>query len=135
MRIGFRTSFVALMLLGAASAAGVWAEEYDFTVVDKDEIYYGKGKHPKEPAVTKADDVWDEIPEYKQIVDEELTEDDPRYLMLMRKATERFNKALKKLAERDDHDMIGETGSIKANDKKKTIPDVTKELIKLVERD
>ncbi len=52
----------------------------------------------------------------------------------MKKATERFNKALKKLARRDGYDMLGEVGSIKAL-KKKKIPDVTKEMVKLVSRD
>ncbi len=106
-----------------------------FEVVDEDAIYYGEGKHPKTPAITEADDVWAEIPEYKQIVAEELEEDDPNYHILMRKATERFSKALKKIAERDGYDMIGEKGSIESKgDKKKKIPNITKELIKLVKR-
>ena len=86
------------------------------------------------PGVMTADDVWSEIPEYKEIVDENLTDDDPKWHLLMAKATERFNKALKKLAQRDSYDMLGEVGAITAKGKK-TIPDVTKEMIKLVTRD
>ena len=128
---------LGVFLVGlAALIAPVQADEgHAFEVVDEDAIYYGEGKHPKTPAITEADDVWAEIPEYKQIVAEELEEDDPNYHILMKKATERFSKALKKIAERDGYDMIGEKGSIESKgDKKKKIPNITKELIKLVKR-
>lgn len=128
---------IALALGLLAALPSVRADEgHAFEVVDEDGIYHGKGKHPKTPAITKADDVWAEIPEYKSIVDDELDEDDAEYHILMRKATERFVQALKKVAKRDGYDMIGEKGSIESKgDIKKEIPDVTKELIKLVKRD
>lgn len=127
-------AFLAVVLAGTGVG---WAEEgHEFEVVDEDGIYYGQGEHPKKPAVAKADDVWSEIPEYKRIIEEELDEDDAAYHILMLKATARFEKALKKVAERDEYDMIGEVGSIESKgDKKKEIPDITKELIKLVSRD
>ncbi|MFI5402692.1 MAG: hypothetical protein ACHQ1G_07130 [Planctomycetota bacterium] len=108
-------------------------EEAAFEVVDPDGIYLGTGTHPSSPGVLVADDVWKEIPEYKKILADELTEDDAQYHLLMLKATERFNKALKALAKRDSHDMLGETGSIVAKGGRK-IPDVTDELVKLVTR-
>lgn len=118
---------------GIRPVAAEDAEEAAFEVVDTDGIYLGTGKCPKTPGVLVADDVWKEIPEYKKILADELTEDDPEYHLLMLKATERFNKALKALAKRDSHDMLGEVGSIKANNGAK-IPDVTAEMIKLVTR-
>ncbi|MHC4957424.1 MAG: hypothetical protein ACYTGN_03540 [Planctomycetota bacterium] len=136
MRVGIALFLVGLLALLGPGSVEVWAAGHKFEVVDSDEIYYGEGKHPETPAATDADDVWTEIPEYKRIVANELDDDDPAYHILMKKATERFNKALKKLAERDDYDMIGETGSIKSiGDKDNKIPDVTKELVKLVTRD
>ena len=126
-----------LLCVGLSSvlAAVAWAEdEHDFEVVDADGIYFGEGRHPKAPAVTKADDVWAEIPEYKQIEEEGLGEDDPKYHLLMAKATERFHKAIEKVVKRDDYDMVGEVGAIKATGDK-AIPDVTKDLIEIVTRD
>lgn len=108
-------------------------EDAAFEVVDPDGVYYGKGTRPKTPGVLVADDVWKEIPEYKKILDDELDEDDPEYHLLMLKATERFNQALKALAKRDSYDMLGETGSIVAKGTGK-IPDVTSDMIKLVTR-
>ena len=121
------------LVFGTVVAAAA-AAKYDFEVVKTDEIYFGSGKHPKAPGVLTADDVWAVIPEYKQILKDELTDEDAQYHLLMKKAAERFSKALKKLAKRDSHDMLGEQGSIKALGRKK-IPDVTKEMIKLVTRD
>lgn len=137
MNRGRGVAICLIALFGVSFPAAVLADEgQPFEVVEADGIYYGEGKHPKRPAFIQADDVWAEIPEYKKIVDDELTEDDAQYHLLMKKATERFSKALKKLAEREDYDMVGETGSIESRgDKKKEIPEVTKELIKLVTRD
>ncbi len=123
-----------LVLGSAVLAAAEAGTKYDFEVAKADEIYFGSGKHPRAPGVMTADKVWAVIPEYKQILEDELTDDDARYHLLMRKAGERFSKALKKLAKRDGYDMLGETGSIKALGKKK-IPDVTREMTKLVTRD
>ena len=136
-RMAGRIGLVAWILVCATSADTVCAADaVVYEVVDPDGVYYGSGKHPKSPAVLVADDVWAEIPEYKQIVDEELSEEDAKYHILLRKATERFEKALKKLASRDGYDMLGETGAIVVKgDKAKELTDVSKELIKLVTRD
>jgi hypothetical protein len=126
---------LALGSIGLAVVeAGDAGAKYEFEVVKPEEIYFGSGKHPKAPGVMTADDVWAAIPEYKRILEDELTDEDARYHLLMKKAAERFSKALKKLAKRDSYDMLGEDGSIKALGKK-TIPAVTKEMIKLVTRD
>jgi hypothetical protein len=133
---GLRIVFLALGLGAVLTVPDIALgeeEEAAFEVVDPDGIYLGTGTHPKSPGVLVADDVWKEIPEYKKILADELTEDDAQYHLLMLKATERFNKALKALAKRDSHDMLGETGSIVAKGGRK-IPDVTDELIKLVTR-
>lgn len=135
---------VALRLLIISACLGCWmaprmaiagtdGDEAAYEVVDPEGIYLGVGTRPKRPGVMRADDVWREIPEYKQIIDEQLTEEDPKYHLLMLKATERFNRALKHLARRDDHDMLGEIGSISAKGGE-TIPDVTAEMIRLVSR-
>ncbi len=128
------TLVAAFCLTGTPEAALGEDTEASFEVVDADGIYYGSGTHPKGPGVLVADDVWKEIAEYKKILDDELDEDDPEYHLLMLKATERFNQALKSLAKRDSHDMLGETGSIVAKGGGK-IPDVTSEMIKLVTRE
>ena len=137
-RIDLRLFGIALALTAVLLPAADAADEpkHDFEVVNASAIYYGRAKHPKTPAQCRADDVWAQIPEYKKILDEELTDNDPRYHLLLKRATKRFQSALKKLAKRDSYDVIGEIGSIKAvGKKKKAIPSVTKALIDLVTRD
>jgi hypothetical protein len=126
--------FVAVLGLLGGQAWSADAEEVTYEVADPDGIYFGSGDHPKAPAVITADDVWAQIPEYKKVIDEELDDDDPEYHLLMKKATERFAKGLRKIGKRDDYDMIGEVGSIKASDPKSKIPDATDELIEIVSR-
>jgi len=127
--------FAGLFVLCAASVT--WASsKHDFEVVDSSLVYYGSGKHPKTPAACRADDVWAEIPEYKKIVEEELTDSDPRYHLLLKRATKRFQSALKKLAHREGYDMIAEDGAVKAvGEDKKDIASATNDLIELVSRD
>jgi len=130
-----RRSLLSGLFVLCAASLSLAASKHDFEVVNSDSIYYGSGKHPKTPAVCDADEVWAEIPEYQTIVEEELTASDARYHLLLKRATKRFQRALKKLAEREGYDMIGETGSIKAvGDEKKEIPTATKDLIDLVSR-
>ena len=125
-------ALVAVLALVTGSIAD--EPKHDFTVVDSASIYYGTKKHPKTPAQCDADSVWSEIPEYKTIIDDELGPDDPKYHLLLKRATKRFQRALKKLAKRDDYDVIGEVGAIKANGKK-SVPTVTSDLIDYVTRD
>jgi len=120
-------------LAGQPVARAADEETPAYEVVDPDGIYLGTGTHPRGPGILVADDVWKEIPEYKKIIADNLTEDDPEYHLLMLKATERFNKALKALAKRDSKDMLGEKGSIVAKTGGK-IPDVTDDMVKLVTR-
>lgn len=135
------TPMLALLLVigwgpvGPATAVAAEGGAASFEVVDEDGIYYGEGKNPVSPAVMVADDVWAEIPEYKRIVDEDLDEEDAEYHLLLKKASERFQQALEKVAKRDGYDMVGESGSIEVRgDKEVEIPDITEDLIEIVSR-
>ena len=126
---------VWVVALAAPREATAADSKHDFEVVSFSDVYYGSARHPKKPAVCAVDDVWAEIPEYKKIIDEELDESDPRYHLLLKRATKRFHAALKKLAKRDGYDLIGNVGSVKALGKKKKIATVTQDLVDLVSRD
>jgi hypothetical protein len=133
VRLALLVAALGCVLAGHGAALAGDDDDPAFEVVDPDGIYYGSGSRPKTPGEMTADDVWAEIPEYKKIVEDDLDEDDPEYHLLLAKATERFNQALKTLAKRDSYDMLGEVGAIVAKGEA-TIPDVTKDMIKLVTR-
>ena len=137
MRAQAKMLALGLLLLAGAADAVAEPEEAQptYEVVDKDDIYFGSGKSPKAPATIRVDDVWAEIPEYKKILADDLGDDDPEYHLLFKKATERFNKALEKVAKRESYDMIGEEGAIKVKGKSDVkIPDATADLIEVVTR-
>ena len=138
MRSTRRTSgvgIVACVLALAVLPARGEKQDHDYQVTDPSAVYLGSGKHPKSPAVISADKVWAEIPEYKTILEEGLTDEDPRYHLLMKRATKRFEDALVKEAKRESYDLIAEVGAVKALKKGKKIPSATAGLIELVSRD
>ncbi len=130
------TWVLVLTMMGMMGAGALAAEKpVVYVVKDKDAIYYGSGTSPKTPAIIRADEVWEEIPEYKKIIEDDLGDDDPAYHLLMKKATERFNGALKKIAKREGYDMIGEEGAIKVKGKPdEKLTDATDDAIEIVSR-
>jgi Skp family chaperone for outer membrane proteins len=90
------------------------------------DIYHGKKDGAKKPAEIKAQDVFNEIAEYKKIKEKGLTKDDAEYWVLLNKANEKFNKAVKKVAEDGKHDVVAEKGKVKFDS---TPVDITKKVI------
>lgn len=119
---------VVAWLAVAAVPAGAGVGDYKATDVDK--VYYGNPRLFKKPAVISADRVYAQIPEYKEILDKGLTEKDPRYHFLMKKASERFNEAVKQMARDMDHDLVAETGTVKkVKEEAQEPPDRTDDVI------
>ena len=74
------------------------------------------------------DAVYARIPEYRQILEKNLDSTSPRYLFLLRGASERFRKALSTCSRRRGYDLIGGLGSIEIKGKK--VPDITSLVMK-----
>src|SRR5688572_8773156 len=91
-----------------------------------DDVYHGKKDGSKKPAEIKAQDVFNEIAEYKKIKEKGLTKDDAEYWVLLNKANEKFNKAVKKVADEEKHDCVAEKGKVKFDS---TPVDITKKVI------
>jgi len=120
---------VILAVFGVFSAPGLLAGEKKKekakpkVTIDEAEIYYGDPSDFKKPAVVDVDRVYMSIPEYKEIIDRDMDDSKPRYLMLMRAASKKFRTALKKAAKAKGYDLIGGLGSIKIEGK--TVPEIT----------
>ena len=95
--------------------------------VDEGGIYYGDPGNFKKPAVVDVDKVYSKIPEYREIVERNMDDSNPRYLFLLRAASEKFRKALEKVARDKGYDLIGGIGSIKIRGK--TVPNITSQVI------
>src|SRR5262245_14568650 len=106
------TGVVGLVLGLFATPAS--AEMSDYRVADANGIYHGNCRLFTKPCVVKADRVYRSIAEYKEILDKGLTDKDVRYHFLMKKASERFLEAVKRMAKELSLDLVGEVGSIKS---------------------
>jgi|GEM_PF-7128191 len=109
------TALLALLalLLGSGSRSA-WADVGDYRLVDGGVVYLGNGRLCTRPCVIKADLVYRQIAEYREILDKALTDKDVRYHFLMKKASEKFLEAVKQMAKELDLDLVAEVGAIKA---------------------
>jgi hypothetical protein len=125
---------VVLCLLAVAFAAGaplVSAGVGDHKCTDCNKVYYGNPRLFKAPCEISADRVYKHIKEYKEILEKGLTDKDVQYHFLMKKASERFNDAVKQMAKDEGFDLVAETGTVKkAKDDAKDAPDRTDDVIK-----
>ena len=74
-------------------------------------VYYGKLDGAKKPAELTAAQVFQNIPEYREIMERGLTKDDPEYFALLNKANQKFFNAVRKAASDNGRDVVVEKGS------------------------
>ncbi|MHC4605718.1 MAG: hypothetical protein ACYTAF_02125 [Planctomycetota bacterium] len=89
-------------------------------------VYYGSLDDAKKPAEIVAQKVFDKIPEYREIKNKGLDEDDPEYWSLLSKANDKFYEAVRTVAQDKGYDVVVEKGSA---DLKKKAPDITQKVI------
>lgn len=114
-RLLLRASVAAFALaLGGAWTGIVSADVGCYRCADPSKVYMGNPRLFQKPAVISADRVYQQIPEYREILDSGLTDKDVRYHFLMKKASERFTKAVKSMARGSGHDLVAEIGAVEA---------------------
>jgi hypothetical protein len=90
--------------------------------VDKADVYVGDAAKWDKPAEVDADRIYAKIEEYREIVDGKLKPDDPKYELLMCKASKRFRCAVKKAAKNGSYDLVAKIGAVKGVS---GVPDIT----------
>lgn len=126
--MGRWTIAVFAFALSVMLAPALVADEKPEVTIDEGAIYYGNSSDFSKPAVVDVDKVYLKIPEYKEIRDRDMDSSDPRYLMLMKAASDKFLSAVESVAEDTGYDLIGGLGSIKIEGKK--VPEITSLVIK-----
>jgi hypothetical protein len=111
---------VAVTLFVCAPAAG--ADVGAYRCADPAKVYLGNPKLFQKPAVIAADRVYGAISEYREILQKGLTDKDVHYHFLMKKASERFSKAVKAMARKEGHDLVAESGSIEVAKRESAAP-------------
>jgi hypothetical protein len=98
--------------------------------VDPQRLYRGDPADFRKAACVSADQIYDAIPAYQEIVDRGLTKDQPQYWILISKANQDFHDALVQAEKQLGYDLIGERGTIRIDANPPT--DITAQLIKLL---
>ncbi len=101
-------------------------EEKPKKSVAPEDVYYGDAKKWDKPAEVDPDAVYAQIEEYKQILAEGLKPSDPKYSILMSKASRKFCSAVKKTAKDGGYDLVARLGSVKGVD---SVPNITSDVI------
>jgi hypothetical protein len=139
-RFAVRALVLSVLLAGGfAGAAGTTpsalagdaqekAPDKPARTVDPEAVLAGDPKSDwQKPASVDPDLVYAEIEEYKKIVEEKLDASDPRYQVLMSKASRRFACAVRAAAKDGSYDLVARTGAVKGVDH---VPDITADVIK-----
>jgi hypothetical protein len=117
------TGFVASP---AVSADPPKKEAPSWRVDDPTLVYLGNPRLFKKPCLVSADRVYRSIPEYREILEKNLTDKDVRYHFLMKKASDKFSRAIKDLARDLSYDLVAGTGAVSpANKDTPAAPDET----------
>jgi hypothetical protein len=123
-------ALVALVAFGGPALAEERVDEKGYRCSDDPSlVYLGNPKLFQKPAVVSSDRVYRQIPEYREILDKGLTTKDVRYHFLLKKASEKFSKAVKASAREHDHDLVAEIGAVTAGKEATAPPDRTDDVI------
>jgi len=112
--------------LAAPSAQAADEKAPAYRVNDVTQVFVGNPRLFKKPCVVSTDRVYRAIPEYKEILEKNLTDKDVRYHFLMRKASDKFSRAVQALARDLSYDLVAGTGAVTATSAESpAIPDGT----------
>lgn len=131
-RNGITAAF--LMLLLFAFSAPIQAQskgKAKVKILNESQVYYPsrvkKSTKYKKPAVLTTSTVFAAIPEWKQIQEKKLKKTCAEYHLLLKKANEKFTKAIGKVRGSGSYDIIAEVGAIQCTNC--TATDVTANII------
>ena len=126
-------SVIALVLV-AFGLSSAYAGVGDYNVSDPSKVYMGNSRLFQRPACVDCDRIYSHIPEYQEILRRGLTDQSPAYHLLMKKASQRFSTAVKKMAAAENHDLVAHLGVVtKAKAEAPDVPDRTDEVVRALD--
>jgi len=100
--------------------------------VKEEQVYYGNAKEYSSPAQLELAKVLDATKEYQRIKKEKIKSENPLYWILLQRANEKVQAAIKKVAENKKYDLVGELGYITGNTN--PIPNITQQVIEALDQ-
>ncbi|MSR75460.1 MAG: hypothetical protein EXS14_08335 [Planctomycetes bacterium] len=107
---------------------------FNLTVKNGARVYFpsdlstGDKVEKKKPGIISSRRVFDATPEYADIRRRALDQNSAEYLLLLKKASDRFQIAVTRCVDRGSYDLIAEQGAVSVESGE--IPDITDEVIK-----
>ena len=132
MRIPFLSSkpiYLALILIAIIFTYQFVSAE---VTVKEEKIYYGTAKEYSSPAQLELCKVLDATKEWQRIKKEKIKNDNPLYWILVQRANEKVQAAIKKVATDKKYDLVGELGYITGNPN--PIPEITQQVIEALDQ-
>jgi hypothetical protein len=114
-RGGVVVGVAALVLLLLAAAPATAEGKAPYRCDDPSLVYLGNPRLFKKPCAVSTDRVYRAIPEYREILEKNLTEKDVRYHFLMKRASDKFGAAVKDLARDLGYDLVAAPGAVVQN--------------------
>ena len=103
------------LALGAVAPRAACADDKPaYRVDDVSLVYLGNPRQFKKPCAVDADKVYRAIPEYREILEKNLTDRDARYHLLLRRASDKFSAALRTVAQEGGFDLAAGLGAVSA---------------------
>ena len=102
----------AALLAGPACADDKAPAGPSYRVVDPSLVYLGNPRLFKKPLSVAADRVYRAIPEYLEILAKNLTDKDVRYHFLMKKASDKFVRAIRDVSRDLACDLVAGSGAV-----------------------
>jgi hypothetical protein len=100
--------------------------------IKEEKVYYGNVKEYSSPAQIEFCKVLDATKECQRIKKEKIKSDNPLYWILIQRANEKVQTAIKKIATDKKYDLVGEVGYITGNPN--PIPDITQQVINALDQ-
>ena len=122
----FRRIAAATCLLCLVFVTGLLAEEIEVTL-DESLVYYGDPLYFSSPAVLNIETVFQEIAEYRRILEEDINTQDPEYWYLLDQANKKFIERVEIVAGENAYDLV--CGTIEYTDGRE-VPDITELVVK-----
>jgi hypothetical protein len=100
--------------------------------VKEEKIYYGTTKEYSSPAQLELNKVLEATKECQRIKKEKIKSDNPLYWILVQRANEKVQAAIKKVATDKKYDLVGELGYITGYTK--PIPEITQQVVEALDQ-
>jgi len=115
----------ALAMILILSSNSAWGYAIPSDQLDETKVYYGSSGEFENPAEVRYQDLIKATPEYRQVKEENIERGTGKYWVLLSKASDRVNSAIRETGEDTDYDLIASAGYLESLEPSVSAEDIT----------